>query len=65
MIAAAALEAERTGVRGAAVTPFLLDRVQRATAGRTVATNVSVLESNARVGAALAAALAAEPARTP
>jgi len=58
VIATAALEAERTGIRGAAVTPFLLDRVQRATGGRTVATNVSVLESNARVGAALAAELA-------
>jgi pseudouridine-5'-phosphate glycosidase len=30
--------------------------VQRATGGRTVATNVAVLASNARVGAELAAA---------
>jgi len=52
-------EAEAAGVRGAAITPFLLDRLQRATAGRTLATNVAVLESNARAGAALAAALAA------
>jgi pseudouridine-5'-phosphate glycosidase len=59
MIAAAMLEAVREGIRGAAVTPFLLDRVQRATGGRTVAANVAVLESNARTGAALARELAA------
>ena len=59
MIAAAMLEAVREGIRGAAVTPFLLDRVQRATGGRTVAANVAVLEGNARAGAALARELAA------
>jgi pseudouridine-5'-phosphate glycosidase len=58
-IAAALIEANRAGIRGAAVTPFLLDRVQRATAGRTVGVNVAVLESNARVGAAIAVELAA------
>jgi pseudouridine-5'-phosphate glycosidase len=60
-IAAAMLEAVREGVRGAAVTPFLLDRVQRATAGRTVSANVAVLEGNARIGAELARALAGNP----
>jgi len=58
-IAAALIEANHAGIRGAAVTPFLLDRVQRATAGRTVGVNVAVLESNARVGAAIAVELAA------
>ena len=58
-IAAAMLDAVREGVRGAAVTPFLLDRVQRATGGRTVAANVAVLEGNARAGAEIARALAA------
>lgn len=57
-IAAAVADAARQGIRGAAITPFLLDRVQRATGGRTVAANVAVLESNARAGAALAAELA-------
>ncbi len=57
-IAAAMLDAVREGVRGAAVTPYLLDRVQRATAGRTVSANVAVLEGNARIGAELARALA-------
>ena len=58
-IAAAMLEAVRAGIHGPAVTPFLLDRVQRATGGRTVAANVAVLEGNARLGAALALELAA------
>ena len=55
---AALQEAARSGVRGAAITPFLLDAVQRATGGRTVAANVAVLECNARAAAALAWALA-------
>ena len=54
VIEAAMAEAVRTGVRGAAITPFLLDRVQRATGGRTVATNVAVLAANARAGAEVA-----------
>lgn len=57
-IAAAMLDAAREGVRGAAVTPYLLDRVQRATGGRTVTANVAVLEGNARLGAELARSLA-------
>jgi pseudouridine-5'-phosphate glycosidase len=58
VIAAAMLEAVRAGIHGPAVTPFLLDRVQRATGGRTVAANVAVLEGNARAGAEIARALA-------
>jgi pseudouridine-5'-phosphate glycosidase len=58
IIAASMLDAAREGIHGAAVTPFLLDRVQRATGGRTVAVNVAVLESNARVGAEVAQRMA-------
>jgi pseudouridylate synthase len=58
VIAASMLEAVRAGIHGPAVTPFLLDRVQRATGGRTVAANVAVLEGNARAGAEIARALA-------
>ncbi len=54
VIEAAMAEAVLTGVRGAAITPFLLERVQRATGGRTVATNVAVLAANARAGAEVA-----------
>lgn len=46
------------GVRGRAVTPFLLERMRSLTAGRSVAANRALLLDNARVAGALAAALA-------
>jgi len=58
-VAGALLEARGLGVRGKAVTPFLLDRVSRATAGRARAANLALLERNAAVAAEIAAALAA------
>jgi pseudouridine-5'-phosphate glycosidase len=51
--------ARREGVRGAAVTPFLLAAVERATGGRSLAANLALLEQNARLAAAIAAALGA------
>lgn len=57
-IGAALAEAEAAGIRGKAVTPFLLRRLDAASGGRTVAANVALLENNARVAAELAAALA-------
>jgi pseudouridine-5'-phosphate glycosidase len=54
-----ALAAARSrGVRGKAVTPFLLDAVARATQGRARAANIALLERNAAVAAEIAAALA-------
>jgi pseudouridine-5'-phosphate glycosidase len=59
---AGALEAARSGdVRGAAVTPFLLGAVERATGGRSLAANLALLEANARLAGEIAAALAAAP----
>ncbi len=56
---ARALEAaERQGVRGAALTPFLLGQLSDATGGRSMAANVSLLRANARVAAQIALALA-------
>ncbi len=53
-----ALEAaEPAGVRGRAVTPFLLDRMRTITGGESVRANLALLRHNARVAAALAAAL--------
>lgn len=53
-----ALEAARAaGVRGAAVTPFLLAAVERETGGRSLATNLALLESNAALAAEIAVAL--------
>jgi pseudouridine-5'-phosphate glycosidase len=54
----ALLAADREGVTGAAVTPFLLAAVERATGGRSLAVNLALLESNARLAAEIAAELA-------
>ena len=43
---------------GAAVTPFILDRLAGATGGRTIAPNLALAEHNAAVAAQLAVALA-------
>ena len=54
---AAGLEAAaRRGITGPAVTPFLLDAVSRATAGRSRVSNLALLERNARVAAEVAVA---------
>jgi pseudouridylate synthase len=58
-LAAALAEADRHGLRGPAVTPFLLAAVGEATGGESVEANLALLENNARVGAEIAVALAA------
>jgi pseudouridine-5'-phosphate glycosidase len=63
VIDAALAEAAATGVAGGAVTPFVLDRVAAATGGRTVAAYLALIEHNAAVAAAIAAALAGAPFR--
>ncbi len=53
---AGALEAARaSGLRGAAVTPFLLAAVESATDGRSLRTNLALLEANAALAAEIAA----------
>lgn len=55
---ATALEqAMSQGIRGAAVTPFLLAEVQRLTQGASVQVNLALLESNARLAGEIAVAL--------
>ncbi|MGK2935748.1 MAG: pseudouridine-5'-phosphate glycosidase [Gemmatimonadaceae bacterium] len=49
----------KSGVAGKEVTPALLASVERATAGKSVAINVALLESNADLAARIAVALAA------
>lgn len=56
-LARALEDARREGVRGRDVTPFLLERLRLATDGRSVTANVALLSANARLAAALAAAL--------
>ena len=55
-------EARASGVRGAAVTPFLLAAVERETQGRSLRTNLALLEANARLAAEIAVAVAAQRA---
>lgn len=50
--------AEAAGVRGKDVTPFLLDHFHRATRGASVAANVALVLSNARLAAEVAVAYA-------
>ena len=50
-------EARAAGVRGGAVTPFLLAAVERATGGRSLETNISLLENNARLAAEISVAM--------
>jgi pseudouridylate synthase len=51
-------EARASNVRGAAVTPFLLAAVERATGGRSLAANLGLLEENAFLAGAIASELA-------
>jgi pseudouridine-5'-phosphate glycosidase len=54
-------EAETQGVKGRAVTPFLLQALSKATEGRSLAANRALLLNNARVAAEVARAV--NPAR--
>jgi pseudouridine-5'-phosphate glycosidase len=57
IIAQALREADERGVKGKAVTPFLLARIKDLTGGRSLATNIALVKHNALVGARLAVAL--------
>lgn len=58
-VLAAALEAAAAqGVRGQAVTPFLLDHMQRASGGASLEANVAAVRNNVLVAAAIARAVA-------
>ncbi len=50
-------DAKRHGVRGGAVTPYLLTAVERATEGRTLAANLAQLEANAALAGEIATAV--------
>jgi pseudouridine-5'-phosphate glycosidase len=59
-VAGALAEARRSGIRGAAVTPFLLGALLAATEGRSLRANLGLLEENARLAGEIAAALTRE-----
>jgi pseudouridine-5'-phosphate glycosidase len=56
-------DARRRGITGKPLTPFLLEGVQRATAGRALKANCALLVANARLAALVAVALGDSPAR--
>lgn len=58
VIADALAAAESAGVRGKAVTPFVLDHLHRASEGATLAVNVRLVLRNAELAGRIAAALA-------
>lgn len=57
ILAAALAEAERVGIKGKEITPFLLSQMSEKSEGQTLAANIALLENNARVAAKIAAAL--------
>lgn len=57
-IAAALEDAERQHIKGKAITPFLLARIEQLTGGQSLATNIELVCHNARLAAEIATALA-------
>jgi len=58
VLVAALGDAEASSITGAAVTPFVLGRIGEATAGSSVPANLALAESNCRVAAEVAVAVA-------
>lgn len=56
-VAKAIALAEREGIRGKALTPFLLAEMERLTAGNTLKTNRALLINNSRIAARIATSL--------
>jgi pseudouridylate synthase len=59
LLTAALAQAQRQGIHGKALTPYLLAELGRASGGRTLAANLALLVHNARFAAKVAAAYAA------
>ena len=54
----AVAQCEANGVRGKAVTPFILEKVNQLTEGKSLQANQALIENNAAVGANIAVELA-------
>jgi pseudouridine-5'-phosphate glycosidase len=61
-ISAALVAADREGVKGKDITPFLLASIVKATEGKSLDANIQLVFNNARVASGIAAALAGEVA---
>jgi pseudouridine-5'-phosphate glycosidase len=57
---AALKEAERSGIKGRELTPFLLTRMSERSDGATLRANIALLENNARVAAQIAQELCSD-----
>lgn len=64
-VTVAQAEARRQGIRGAALTPWLLARVERETGGASLEANLALLEANAALAAEIAADLARSTVQAP
>jgi pseudouridine-5'-phosphate glycosidase len=58
MIERAIADADAAGIAGMATTPFLLKRIFELTEGKSLVSNIALVENNARVAAEIAVALA-------
>ncbi|GHF53190.1 pseudouridine-5'-phosphate glycosidase [Seohaeicola zhoushanensis] len=65
VILAAQRAADRKGITGKALTPFLLSAIFEATDGRSLTANIALVRNNARLAAKIAAALVNIDAGTP
>ena len=58
ILAEALKKADAAGIRGKAITPFLLSEMSVRSDGRTLAANIALLKNNARVAAEIAVSMA-------
>jgi pseudouridine-5'-phosphate glycosidase len=61
VISAAVAEAGQRGVTGKSVTPYILARIVELTGGRSLRTNIKLVQANARLAAEIAVALCRPP----
>ncbi len=64
IIQQAVQEAEKAGIHGAAVTPYLLEKVNQMTGGASLRANLALLLNNARLAADIAIAIAEQTAHS-
>jgi pseudouridylate synthase len=57
VLSGALADADAAGIRGGALTPFVLGRIAETTQGRSIPANLALAENNARVAAEIAVAL--------
>ncbi|MFB6367192.1 pseudouridine-5'-phosphate glycosidase [Paenibacillus elgii] len=55
-ISAALEEAERSGINGKEVTPFLLSKIKESSGGKSLASNIALMKNNAKTAAKIASA---------